>query len=55
MNQQYREVLINMYLDYLNNYISINRFAEDNGLTADQAKSLVILAREVYNSDHPDA
>lgn len=54
MNQQYREVLINIYLDWINNYGSVEKFAEYNGLTTEQAKQLLILARNVLNSDHPD-
>lgn len=50
----YREQLESMYLDYLNNYLSLGVFAEHNGLTFDQAEALILLAREVINSDHPD-
>ena len=50
----YREQLEVMYQDYLNNYLSLEVFAEHNGLTFDQAESLILLARDVINSEHPD-
>lgn len=50
-----REILINAYLDYWNNYITVEKYAEHNGLTVEQGKKLIDLAREVYNSEHPDA
>ncbi|MGZ8887990.1 MAG: hypothetical protein ACXW1D_00360 [Halobacteriota archaeon] len=50
-----RQILINAYLDYLNNYLSIETYAEHNGLTSEQAYSLIVLARQVANSEHPDA
>lgn len=49
-----RQKLIDTYLDWWNNYASIGTYADHNGLTFEQAKELIDLARKVYNSPHPD-
>lgn len=50
-----RDALINTYLDYVNNYLSISVYAEHNGLTNIQAKDLLDLARSIFQSTHPEA
>lgn len=55
LNKTARTILTDVYLEYLNNYITIEKFADHNGLTIDQAKSLINLSKGVYNSDHPDS
>lgn len=50
-----REILINTYLDWINNYITIELYAEHNGLTKEQAGILIGVAREVFYSDHPES
>lgn len=50
-----RDALINTYLDYVNNYLSISVYAEHNGLTNTQAKDLLDLARVIFQSTHPEA
>ena len=50
-----RAQLIAAYLDYTNNYMTIAKFAEHNGLTMEQGQQLITLARSVYNTAHPDA
>ena len=50
-----REYLIKIYLDWRNNYLTIERFAECNGLHVSEAESLINLAREVYQRPHPEA
>lgn len=50
-----RTTLITAYHDYVNNYLTIELYAEHNGLTTEQGYALISLAREVYNSNHPDA
>lgn len=49
-----RESLIEIYLDWFNNYLSVETYADHNGLEVDQASALITLARSVYNSEHPD-
>ena len=48
-----RKILIDVYLDYKNNYLTIERYAECNGLWPNEAFELIQLARSVYLSDHP--
>ena len=43
--------LKNIYIDWVNNYISVTKFAYDNNLTLVQAKTLIELSREVYDMD----
>jgi len=43
--------LKDIYLDWVNNYISVTKFAYDNNLTLVQAKTLIELSREVYEKD----
>lgn len=49
-----RETLINTYLDYINNYLTIDLYAEHNGLSTTEAVALLKLAETVFNSIHPD-
>ena len=50
-----RNNLIDIYLDWRNNYLTYDVFAEHNGLTVEQGTALIELARAVFNSQHPDA
>ena len=50
-----REQLIDDYLDFVNNYISVSLFAEHRGLTEHQARLLLDVAKLVFNNQHPDA
>ena len=45
---EYSLKLKDIYLDWVNNYISVTKFAYDNNLTLVQAKKLIELSREVY-------
>lgn len=49
-----RQKLIETYLDFFNNYLTISLFAEHRGLSEEQGKQLIELAKSVYNSKHPD-
>jgi hypothetical protein len=40
-----------IYLEYLNSFLTIERFAEHYGLTKDEALKLVTLAKEVRERD----
>lgn len=55
MKQTAREILVELYLDWINNYVSISTFAEHNGLTPLHAQRLIDLGREVFTSKHPEA
>ena len=50
-----REQLIDEYLDFVNNYLTVALFAEHRGLTEGQARPLLGLAQMVLNSPHPEA
>ena len=50
-----REQLIDDYLDFVNNYLSVSLFAEHRGLTEGQAKILLDIPKMVFNSPHPES
>lgn len=50
-----RNNLIDIYIDYWNNYLTVKRFAECNGLHIDEAEDLINLCRRVYRTKHPEA
>lgn len=50
-----REQLRNIYLDYLNNYLTVEVFAEKNGLWVDEATDLIKLCKRVFEENHPEA
>ena len=50
-----RNMLLAAYREYLNNYITTGHYAECNGLTYEQAKAFINLAREVAYSNHPES
>ena len=50
-----RTQLKEIYLDWFNNYLSIERYAERNGLTYGQAEILLGLAKEVSLAPHPES
>ena len=50
-----RDTLIAAYLDYRNNYLSVQTWAEHNGLTWAEGEQLLILARCVFDHPPPDA
>lgn len=51
---QAREQLEAIYMDWINNYLTTTAYAEHNGLTEEQAKRLIEVARSVFNTEHPD-
>ena len=50
-----REQLIAEYLDYLNNYISVDKFAEHRGLTMQEGELLLNVARSCFTNKHHEA
>ncbi|QEG08727.1 hypothetical protein [Aeromonas phage 4L372XY] len=50
-----REILAAQYVEFLNDYLTVAKFAEHKGLTGDQARQLIELAKSVYYSKHPEA
>lgn len=51
----YRKVLVEIYLDWMNNYVSVETFADHGGLTYEDAYDLIELARRVFNTNHPES
>ncbi len=49
-----RDKLIEIYLDWVNNYISIEKFAEHNILHKDEAITLLSLGSELLYTDRPE-
>ena len=50
-----REKLLNDYLDYVNNYLTIEKFAEHRGLYVHEAELLIKLAESCFTLNHPEA
>ena len=46
-NKTYRKSIQEMFLDYFNNYISIEKFANANELSIEEAKLLIKLGQKV--------
>jgi len=47
-----REQLKAFYIDWFNNFLTMERFAEYYNLSVIQAKALVDFGREIYKEDH---
>ena len=50
-----RDQLRAIYLEWVNDFVTVARFAEYHGLTEAQAAALISLARDIFNTDHPEA
>lgn len=44
-----KQHLINFYLDYLNNYLTAHKMAEDYGLTYTEANALIEIGRKYHH------
>lgn len=49
-----RARLIDWYYDWLNNYLTVEVFAEHHGFTPDEARALLVLAKHIAERNHPD-
>lgn len=43
-----RQILIDKYLNYLNNYLTVKKFAEHNEITVEHAVMIIGLGREYH-------
>jgi hypothetical protein len=43
-----RQQISAAYLDYFNNYLTLEKYAEHKGITLDQAKALIELGRSIH-------
>ena len=50
-----RDQLRAIYLEWVDDFVTVARFAEYHGITGAQAADLIALARDVFNTDHPEA
>jgi len=50
-----RENFFHEYLDYYNNYLSVDKFAEHRGLTVDEAEIYLKLCKSCFDNKHPEA
>jgi hypothetical protein len=46
--------LSEVYLDWVNNFVSVGGFADYYGLTEDQARTLIDLSRSIYEGSITD-
>lgn len=53
--KQLREVLIDVYLDFRNDYLTIEKYAEHNGLAPIDASVLLKLAKDVFDKPHSES
>jgi len=50
-----RQAIIEAYLDYINNYVTVEKWAEHMGLHLQEAKIALLLMRQVFSNPHPEA
>jgi hypothetical protein len=50
-----RETLTALYLEWVNDYASLDTFAEHHGLTPDEAGLLLVVAKSCFENPHPEA
>ncbi len=50
-----REILSAQYIEFLNDYLTVAKFAEHKGITEDQARQLIELGKSIYYSKHTEA
>ena len=46
-----REVLEEAYLDYLNNYLTLNEYAEHNNISREFALSIIEMGSKIHNEN----
>jgi hypothetical protein len=49
-----RNQLINIWLDFHNDYLTLEKYADHHHITVEQAITLIGLARAVFESPHPE-
>jgi len=50
-----REFMHKIYLEWVNDFLTIERFAEFHGLYVDEAEALIKTARLMFEREHPEA
>lgn len=49
-----REKLSALYLDWVNNYLTVEKFAEHHGLYVPEAEALIKVAQQCFEVNHPE-
>ncbi len=47
--------MLKMYIDYVNNFLSVDRFAEHYGITIEVAKSTIARGKVFFHQQYPDS
>jgi endo-alpha-1,4-polygalactosaminidase (GH114 family) len=50
-----RESFNKVYLDWVNNYLTIEKFAEHYGLHINEAENLINLSKTIFENNHPES
>lgn len=50
-----RETLKSLYLSWVNDFVSLETFAQYHGLDATEAASLLLVAKSCFENSHPEA
>lgn len=50
-----REMLNLAYLDYFNNYLTVETYADHHGLSTEHARAFLELAKLVHETPHPES
>ena len=50
-----REKLFSEFTDWVNNYLTIEKFSEHRGLTVAEGQMLIDLAQSCFENNHPEA
>jgi hypothetical protein len=45
---QIKQVLIDQSIDFFNNYLTISKYAEDNGMSIQQAQTVISLGKQLH-------
>ena len=53
--KQARDYLLEIRMDFVNNYLTLEKWAEHNRLTVKEAKDILNLARKVSDHEYPEA
>ena len=49
-----RQSLRALYLEWVNDYLTIEKFAEDHGLYESEADALLAVAKSCFETNHPE-
>lgn len=50
-----RETLTALYLEWVNDYLTLEHFAEHHGLTPSEAFVLIAVAQSCFENPHPES